>query len=223
MKSANDCVDIVIDEGSSQIKMVWMEDGEMKKLMIKSRAQHGVLETNDGGYSDDVYETDGMTLTVGDRVMEPTSTTSDHYQTSNENRVLVHHALRMAGFGGRDVSIIVTLPVDTFFRDAAKRAEKRNHILKAVRNFNGLPLAVINHVLVAPEAAPVLDSFRLNEQGDGFDEYEHIEKVLQEDYIANRNIYSEEMFAFIDAYCRMIPEIAPETILEKIRGIDKKS
>lgn len=174
-----DAITVVVDEGSSQIKAVWIEDNAIHTIMIKSRAQHGIMETYDGtGISDDVYETEGTSITVGDRVLEPTSTTSDHYQTSNENRVLTHQILRTAGFGGKPVDLIVTLPVDTFFREASKKEEKKQHMFTPVTHTNGKPLAIINSVRVAPEAAPVLDSLCLNDQGEFIEEYDNVQRVM---------------------------------------------
>ena len=174
-----DVTTVVVDEGSSQIKAVWVEDNAIHTAMIKSRAQHGIMETYDGtGISDDVYETEGTSITVGDRVMEPTSTTSDRYQTSNENRVLTHHILRTAGFGNQPIDLIVTLPVDTFFREASKKDIKKQHMMKPVTHTNGLPLAIINSVRVAPEAAPVLDSLCLNDHGEFIEEFDDVQRVM---------------------------------------------
>ncbi|XP_061896291.1 plasmid segregation protein ParM-like [Entelurus aequoreus] len=135
------------------------------------------MDTHDGGVSDHVYEVDGRDITIGDKVEDPIITTSDHYQTSDINRALVHEVLRLAGFGGKKVDLIVTLPVETFFR-ASKREEKKAHILKPVTHANNQPLAIIERVRVAPEAVPVLDAICLDNKGQAIPEFQDIQKVM---------------------------------------------
>ncbi|XP_051912265.1 plasmid segregation protein ParM-like [Hippocampus zosterae] len=169
---------VIIDEGSSQVKLCWQEDDQLKTYMIKSRGSYTLESTLDGGVSDTVYNVDGVDINIDDRVSNPIDTNSDHYQTSDINRALVHHALREAGFGGKKVDLMVTLPVDTFYRNSTKRDAKKSHIQKPVTHVNGLPLATINSVMVAPEAVSVLDSIRLNDSGELLPEYEDLSKVL---------------------------------------------
>ena len=169
---------VIVDEGSSQIKAMWIDtNGTIQKKMIKSRGQYGAMETHDGGVSDHVYEVDGRDITVGDTVTDPVITTSDHYQTSDINRALVHEVLRLAGFGGKNVDLIVTLPVETFYRKD-KRDAKLAHIRQPVTHANDQPLANITRVRVAPEAVPVLDAICLNDDGDINTDYQNIEKVM---------------------------------------------
>lgn len=169
---------VIVDEGSSQIKLVWLEDNQLKTQMIKSRGSYTLESTLDGGIGDNVYEVDTVRINVGDKVANPIATCSDHYQTSDINRALVHHILRLAGFGSQTVDLMVTLPVDTFYRNTDKRDAKKDHMKKPVRHANGLPLAIINQVLVAPEAVPVLDSIRLNDRGELLDDFSDLNKVL---------------------------------------------
>lgn len=169
---------VIIDEGSSQVKLCWQEDNQLKTHMIKSRGSYTLESTLDGGVSDTVYNVDGIDINIDERVSNPIDTNSDHYQTSDINRALVHHGLRMAGFGGRTVDLMVTLPVETFYRNEAKRSAKKAHMLKPVTHVNGLPLATISDVMVAPEAVSVLESIRLNDQGELLPEYEDLNRVL---------------------------------------------
>ncbi|MCG7915928.1 MAG: ParM/StbA family protein [Candidatus Thiodiazotropha weberae] len=169
---------VIVDEGSSQIKCAWVSNNTIHTHMIKARAKYGRLETMDGGVSDAVYDVDGREIAISDIISDPIQTSSDHYQTSDINRALVHEALRLAGFGGKPVDLIVTLPVDTFYKDKSKRDDKKAHILKPVTNVNDLPLASIQSVRVAPEAVPVLDSLCLDDLGQMVDGYDDLEKIM---------------------------------------------
>ena len=168
---------VVVDEGSSQIKAVWVQNSQLHTCMIKAKGEHRALETSTGDIADNVYCIDGTDITAGNNVMNPVTTTSEHYQTSDINRALVHEVLRQAGFGGQSINLIVTLPVDSFY-NKDKREQKKQHMMKPVNNVNGLPLASFNTVMVAPESVPALDSIVLNDNGLELPEYNGIRRVL---------------------------------------------
>lgn len=155
---------VIVDEGSSQIKAVWIHNGTLHTCMIKAKAEYRALETSIGTIADNVYSVNGHDITAGNNVMNPVTTTSEHYQTSDINRALVHEVLRQAGFGGQTINLIVTLPVDLFF-NREKRENKKKHMMQPVTNINALPLASFNSVMVAPESVPALDGIRLDDSG----------------------------------------------------------
>ena len=155
---------VIVDEGSSQIKAVWHQNGTLQTCIIKAKAEYRALETNTGTIADNVYSVNGHDITAGNNVMNPVTTTSEHYQTSDINRALVHEVLRQAGFGGQTINLIVTLPVDLFF-NKERRDKKKQHMLQPVTSINALPLASFNSVMVAPESVPALDGIRLDDNG----------------------------------------------------------
>lgn len=168
---------VIVDEGSSQIKAVWQQNGTLQTCIIKAKAEYRALETNTGTIADNVYSVNGHDITAGNNVMNPVNTTSEHYQTSDINRALVHEVLRKAGFGGQTINLIVTLPVDLFF-NKERRDKKKQHMLKPVTSINSLPLASFNSVMVAPESVPALDGIRLDDNGQELPGWTDFRRIL---------------------------------------------
>lgn len=168
---------VIVDEGSSQIKAVWTHDGQLHTCMIKAKAEYKAMETSAGTIANNVYHINGHDITAGNNVMNPVTTTSEHYQTSDINRALVHEVLRQAGFGGQIINLIVTLPVDLFY-NREKRENKKRHMMQPVTNINGLPLASFNSVMVAPESVPALDGIRLDDDGQELPSWTDFRRML---------------------------------------------
>lgn len=105
-----------VDDGYAMTKIA-LPDGKL--LQIPSRARtgvHGVSSLGRGGDEelDCGYETEGGQYTVG-RYVEGEGTRFDDYPFSPLNRVVVHHALRLAGLSGRQVKVATGLPVKHYF------------------------------------------------------------------------------------------------------------
>ena len=132
---------VAVDDGYAQTKL-WGEglDGKPVRYMVRSAVRTGryALMSLDGKPGIGGYLTEeGESFTVSESV-EGENTQFDSFHTSTMNRVLVHHALLSAGYGGKDVSLIAGLPVADFFRDGEKDtkriADKRANLLKGVKN-----------------------------------------------------------------------------------------
>ncbi|MGK9007660.1 plasmid segregation protein ParM domain-containing protein, partial [Citrobacter europaeus] len=68
------------------------------------------------GAEEGLYKTEeGLDYTVSEYLPNADDTRFKDYPRSPLNRVLVHHALRVAGFGGKDVSIATGLPVSYYY------------------------------------------------------------------------------------------------------------
>lgn len=159
---------VVIDEGSSQIKVCWF-DGGIKEMVIPSRIVDDGKLNNDGTFQDGAYDVDGSEYTVSSHFDGSVATNNRDYQTSEYNRVLVHEALRQAGFGGEDVTIYTTLPISDFFgvkpRNDALIAKKKENLTGGLINMAGHNLANIIDCKVWPEAIPAWLDLMINEQG----------------------------------------------------------
>lgn len=152
-----------VDDGYACIKVAVKEDREspIKTRMFGSQIKKLTVHTGEGKPPDNVYESEGQTYTVleegGDDTRFP------DYQTSDFNRVLVHHGLYMAGAEGQDVYLTTGLPPGMFFRRGGKNdkliAEKSLSMSKPVRVSNGSKrLIKVAHSSVSPEAvAAVID------------------------------------------------------------------
>lgn len=159
---------VVIDEGSSQVKVCWL-NGKIRSKIIPSRLVEGQKLESSGAFHDGCYEVNGNTYTVAPFFDRPIRTNTRQYQTSEYNRVLVHEALRLAGFGGQDVTIYCTLPISDFFGERPRNDElierKKENLLAGVENLAGHKLANIKKVVVWPEAIPAWMDLLINEKG----------------------------------------------------------
>lgn len=166
---------VVIDEGSSQAKMCWFDGTEICIHKIPSRViqQEQLSSVHLGAYEDSCYELEGLPYTVASHSSGALTTKNRAYQISDHNLVLVHEILRLNGFGGEDVSITVTLPVEDFFRIGQTPPinqplidRKKKNLLRDITNKAGHALANIVEVKVSPEATPAWSDYLLNDDGN---------------------------------------------------------
>ena len=150
----------VIDEGSSQIKLRATMDGTVKTVKFPSIAVNKGLNGMDGP-SVSAYTANGFQYTVLPSHDHPERTDTENYQTSVLNRVFLHEALRIAGLGGREITLGVTLPINQYFNlgqgggiNQRRIAEKKANTMGDITNNAGEPLATIVDVMVFPEALP---------------------------------------------------------------------
>lgn len=148
----------VIDDGSSQIKLKSV-DG-ITTLKIPSCVVNRAIY-NAEGVSHSAYRTAEQDYTVLPFDDAPERTDTSNYQLSPLNRVLAHEVLRKAGFGGQEVTLGVTLPVNQYFElgqggkpNLARIEAKKAHIKAPIESRAGLHLAKIADVYVFPEALP---------------------------------------------------------------------
>ena len=172
---------IVIDEGSSQIKVCWF-DGKIHETVIPSRLVEGARLKDGGQYHDGAYVVDGNEYTVASHFDGAIRTNTEQYQTSEYNRVLVHEALRKSGFSGQDVTVYTTLPISDFFgvkpRNDALIEKKKTNLMAEIENKAGHELARIVDCKVWPEAIPAWLDLLLDEQGKTAMEVDESYKIM---------------------------------------------
>lgn len=157
---------IGLDDGYANIKLAWKdEDGTIRTQKVPSRAKAGSLGVgsllDDGPGAAMGYETEGERWTVAPGI-EGESTRFPDYNLSSLARVLAHHALVSAGWGGKDVGIATGLPLDRYFRDG-KRDDVR--IARKIENFSkdvirldgGATARIVGHEVFAQGLAAVVD------------------------------------------------------------------
>ena len=116
-------IHVGVDDGYRETKIAWMENGTLRTLKIPSQVQVGAFGVSDLDGTLSGYETEEETYSVGD-FREGEETRFSGYPTSPLVRVLVHHALVLAGFSGKDVTIATGLPPrDAFLPDGRKNAD----------------------------------------------------------------------------------------------------
>lgn len=157
---------IGVDDGHAEIKLAWVVGGAIKTLSIPSLAQQGAVGLTGGqGAPVGVYTTDDVQYTVHPSVPNPSDTRSHEYYASGLNRVLVHHALVQAGFGGKDVHLVTGLPPGRFYDFSAESGKsdvvidkKRKSLMKPVAARGEVELArVVKHTVVPEAVAAVYD------------------------------------------------------------------
>lgn len=141
-----------VDDGHYSIKLIG-DNGEM--ITIPSRALQGRHIIQMGEDDGSFYSTEGTSYTVNEHLQNAEDTRFNDYPRSNLNRVLVHHALRLAGYGGKDVSIATGLPVSYYYLNSGEKNEvlinsKVLSLAKAVESAK--PTAKIVSNIVTTEA-----------------------------------------------------------------------
>lgn len=180
----HDIIDVGCDDGFASTKLVIYADGQLiTKLAIPSRARSGVhgITTIDapGAEAEAVivpgYETEGATYTVGN-FAGAESARFDNYPFSGMNRVIVTHALRLAGLSGKQIRLATGLPLSTFFKGDKPNEEviarKDASIRQLVKPLDGSTVAQIVSHRVFPEGLAAWIDYAVDDEGnlrDGVD------------------------------------------------------
>jgi len=152
---------VVVDDGSRQIKITDLRSGVAHTDKFYSNAILGCQDQGDT-FSDGAYETEeGDKYTVVKSSEDIVSTVRRGYQMSSLSRVFVHEALRRAGYGGEDVILAVTMPINQYYLEGEGSGKnelaiekKQTNLTRGIINKRGHKLANIIDVVVFPEAIP---------------------------------------------------------------------
>ena len=148
---------IFIDDGSTNIKMLWEQDGETFTHISPNSFKRGWSATFGSGkpfnytVDDEKYSFDLITP-------DALPTNNIDWQYSPLNSIAVHHALLTSGLEPQDVEIVVTLPLTEFYdEDAQYRLDnierKKKSLLRDVKLNKGVVFN-ITKVTVRPESIP---------------------------------------------------------------------
>jgi plasmid segregation protein ParM len=156
-----------VDDGYAETKVVSRGD----KVRIASLARAGLFGLSSMGSDDKVggsYETGGRKFTVSDKI-EGEETRYDDYPISELNRVIVHHALRLAGMGGKKVKLATGLQVSSYFKGDTRNeefiAQKQASLLQEVKALDGAACAEIVEHIVLPEAVASWFDYAYDDKG----------------------------------------------------------
>lgn len=133
---------IFIDDGSTNIKMLWEQDGETFTHISPNSFKRGWSATFGSGkpfnytVDDEKYSFDLITP-------DALPTNNIDWQYSPLNSIAVHHALLTSGLEPQDVEIVVTLPLTEFYdEDAQYRLDnierKKKSLLRDVKLNKGV-------------------------------------------------------------------------------------
>lgn len=168
MNWAQDTAVVGLDDGYNNIKVVTPNGF---KLSVPSRAKVGAntrVALDGAGEETGVfeYETEGAIYSAGD--VQGDDTTFDQYAHSGLNRVLVHHALRMAkmqgAIEGERVSIVSGIPVREYFtgsssspKNEAFIKKKQENLSVPVESIGSDPIVVVQNLVTAQGFAAWFD------------------------------------------------------------------
>lgn len=163
-----------VDDGHSGIK-VYTDDG--KKIFVPSRITSGseLINISDST-GNNWYQTDDGKEYVVSADLPAFDTRFSGYAVSDINRVLVHHALILAGLGGQDVSIMTGLPVGDYYianqmnTDLIGRKVKSLTEQRVTNRNPAVAMAKIVRHNVASEAIAAFFDLLLDDEGNQRDE-----------------------------------------------------
>ena len=149
---------IFIDDGSTNIKLAWLEDGDVKTLISPNsfKPEWSFSLLDDAAPAN--YEIDGEKFSFDPLSADAVVTTETRYQYSDVNVVAIQHALQQTGLKAQPVDVIVTLPISEYL-DANNQKNKQNierkkkNVMREVR-VQGSDAFVIRSVSVLPESIP---------------------------------------------------------------------
>lgn len=167
---------VAVDDGFRQIKLL-SSDGHKVSHLSVAKAGFSLGGAMGADLAAGVYRTAGADYTV-DHNIDGESTRYEGYATSEINRVLVHHALHIAGLEGREITLATGLPLGTFFggpgraADAELIAKKKANLAEAVEAMSGKPAPVIRHQEVVSQGLMAYADYALQDDlsfREGFD------------------------------------------------------
>ncbi|MEJ6002650.1 ParM/StbA family protein [Paucibacter soli] len=164
------------DDGNAATDLVIMDPGQAPRTFVMpSRARSGIQGTTViGGDATEgsvipCYDTAGVQFTVGD-LADAESARFDDYPTSPMNRVIIHHALRTAGLGGKEVVIATGLPLGWYYKGGEPNQvlidRKKQSLEVAVRAMDDSDTAIIVRHEVYPEGLAAWVDYAVDDKGN---------------------------------------------------------
>lgn len=163
---------VACDDGYAETKVI---SAEGHKIRLPSMVRAGIVL---GSVSDEIHtyitsnkdkQEEKYTASM-DNDNQASSTRFDSYPLSPENRVMIHHALRRAGLGGREIIIGTSLPLMDFFDGEGLNTglieSKSLNVIQPVNLRLMRVLRVISGSKVYPESVVAWIDFILKYSGD---------------------------------------------------------
>ncbi|QBY46051.1 plasmid segregation protein ParM domain-containing protein [Arsenophonus nasoniae] len=105
---------IYIDDGSTNIKLTWSEEG-IQKYFISPNSFKRDWSVSFGDSHSSNYTINGEMYSFDAISPIAVTTTNVGYQYSDVNVIAVHHALLQSKLSPQDVEIVVSLPIAEYF------------------------------------------------------------------------------------------------------------
>lgn len=152
----SEMINIYCDDGSTNVKLAWFADRELKTFVSPNSFRHGWKVDFSGAVFN--YQVGAVKYTWDSISRDAVSTTNVEYQYGDMNLLAVHHALLNSGLQPQDVMLTVTLPLSEYYdQDCQKnelniRRKKENLLRELVLNRGSV--FTITDVVVMPESLP---------------------------------------------------------------------
>ncbi|MCF7362801.1 plasmid segregation protein ParM [Vibrio diazotrophicus] len=170
----NTLMKFAVDDGSTNVKVSWLADGEIKSLVspnsFRKDWKSAALRNDKKVYN---YTIDGFKYTYDATSDKALETTHVDYQYDDLNLLAVHHALLQTGLEPCNVSLVVTLPITEYYRfeDCQKNEKnierKRQNLMREISLNKGKTFNVVE-VEVMPESLPAVLSTLVNSNCNEF-------------------------------------------------------
>ncbi|MCP9269178.1 plasmid segregation protein ParM [Xenorhabdus sp. XENO-1] len=148
---------IFVDDGSTNIKLGWSDNGEIKTL-ISANSFIQEWSWNLGDSAPANYEIDGERFSYNPTSPDAVRTTETRYQYSDVNVIAIHHALLQSGIAPQPIDIVVTLPLveylDTDNQPNKVNIERKKQNVRRAVQVQGGESFTIRKVSVLPESVP---------------------------------------------------------------------
>lgn len=150
-------MNIYCDDGSTNVKLAWFQDGELKASVSPNSFRHGWKVADFGGSAFN-YQVGPLKYTWDSVSRDAVPTTNVEYQYGDLNLLAVHHALLTSGLAPQPVSVTVTLPLSEYYDHDCQKNEhnirrKRENLLRELTVNKGERFT-IREVTVMPESLP---------------------------------------------------------------------
>lgn len=147
---------IFIDDGSTNVKMVWKEGDKLHNHLSPNSFRTGWSPAFQGSVYN--YVIDNEKYTFDPISPETLGTHSASWQYSAENALAIHHALLTSKLEPQEIEVVVTLPLAEFYdSDGQPRMDninrKKQSVMRPVELKNGETFS-FSKVTVRPESIP---------------------------------------------------------------------
>ncbi|EQB4253056.1 TPA: plasmid segregation protein ParM domain-containing protein [Yersinia enterocolitica] len=151
-------LNVSCDDGSTYVKLAWLEQGEIKTHLSGNSFKDGWSPAILGTRKVFNYTVDGKKYSHDLGSTAAIGTTHVSYQYSTTNLLAIHHALLTSGLPPQEIALTVTLPVTEFFDadnqpNEANIEAKKNNVLRDISLNKGETFKIID-VKVMPESLP---------------------------------------------------------------------
>lgn len=151
---------IFVDDGSTNIKLAWMDDGELKTLISPNsfKPEWSMKLAVSGAEVSDNYEIDGEKYSFDQLSPDAIRTTETRYQYSDVNVVAIHHALMQTGINPQPIDVVVTLPLGEYLDENnqpnMENIERKKANVKRSVKVQDHESFTVQKVSVLPESVP---------------------------------------------------------------------